>query len=218
MSRSAVIGSFSSSFRESGRGWFALSRDGRRFARCVGQDQVEVRDVPGDGPPVLLTPREPVWIHFASLGRSCVLVREFDQAGPRRPRAHVLIRWDGERLTVDHEDPVHAFDRLGGVVAESRSLPPHKMLPQYDHVRFVQLVEHGALRILIDQYNHLAVLGPEGRLVAMFFATGQEFAAWMPDGTCLGSSRLVGCEPSTDAAERIAAALRAAERGEGGAR
>ena len=38
----------------------------------------------------------------------------------------------------------------------------------------------------------------------------------MPDGTCLGSSRLIGGEPSKAAAERIAAALRRAERGEGG--
>jgi hypothetical protein len=217
MSRNAVIGCTARGIAAStGRGWFALSRDGRRFARTFGGDQLEVRDVPGDRPAVLVTSREPAWIHFASLGRSCVLVRDFHQAGPRRPIAHVLIRWDEARLAVDHDDPVGVFQQLGGVVAESRSLPPHDAMPQYDHARFVQIIEQGAVRILIDRYNHLAVLDREDRLVAMFFVSGQDFAAWMPDGTCLGTSRLIGGEPSEHAAERIAAALRAAGRGEGG--
>jgi hypothetical protein len=217
-SRAAVIGSCSSGPGGLARGWFALSRDGQRFARRFGQDQVEVRDVPGDRPPLLVTPREYLWIHFASLGRSCLLVRELDQFGARRPHAHVLIRWDGERLEVDHADPVQVFQRLGGVVAESRSLPPQRTPPYCDAGRFVQIIEHGALRILIDQFNHLAVLGADDRLVAMIFTAGREFAAWMPDGTRLGASRLIGGEPSPAAAERIAAALRAAERGQGGGR
>ena len=74
------------------------------------------------------------------------------------------------------------------------------------------------LRILIDGYNHLAILGHGARLVAMFYTSGREFAAWMPDGTSLGSSRLIGGPPTKDAAERIAiaAACAPAERGEGG--
>jgi hypothetical protein len=40
----------------------------------------------------------------------------------------------------------------------------------------------------------------------------------MPDGTCLGSRRLIGGEPTPGAAQRIAAVLRAAEqRGDGSA-
>src|SRR5262249_54152398 len=101
---------------------------------------------------------------------------------------------------------------------ESRSLHPATLRPRCDPVRFIQFIEHGRLRILIDRYNHLAVLGRDDRLVAMFYLSGEEFAAWLPDGTRLGSSRLIGGEPSKAAAERIAAALRAAERGEGGAR
>jgi hypothetical protein len=218
MRRAALIGSFSSGQHELDPSWFALSRDGSRLARKHLYDRIEVRDVPGDRPPVLVTPREPFWIHFASLGRSCLLVREFDQVGPRRPQAQALIRWDGERLGVDHDDPVQAFYRAGGTVAESRSLRPGTLQPRCDPVRFVQFIEHRRLRILIDRYNHLAVLGRDDRLVAMFYLCGKEFAAWLPDGTRLGSSRLIGGEPSRAAAERIAAALRAAERGEGGAR
>ena len=49
----------------------------------------------------------------------------------------------------------------------------------------------------------------------MFYVSSEEFAAWMPDGTCFGSPRLIGGESSPDAAERIAAALRAAEESGG---
>src|SRR5262249_18684953 len=120
LSRSTVIGSFSYDVDGPARGWFALSQDGWRFARRVGHDRVEVRDVPGDRPPVMTTPRVRLWTHFASLGRSCLLVREFDQVGARRPHAQVLIRWGIGRVTVDYDDPVQNFHRLGGAVAESR--------------------------------------------------------------------------------------------------
>jgi hypothetical protein len=214
MSRCAVVGSFCYDLDGPTTGWFALSRDGRRFARRTRHERIEVRDVPGDLEPVLILQRERLWHHFASLGSSCLLVREFDQLGARQSHAQVLIRWDVERLTVDFDDPVRTFEQLGGVVRESRSLPARKMPLQYDRARFVQFIEHGNLRFLFDQYNEVAVLNRDDRLVAMFYTSGREFAAWMPDGTCLGSARLIGGEPSKAASERIAAALRAAERGE----
>jgi hypothetical protein len=217
MSRSAVIGSFSSGLDASARSWVTLSRDGRRFARRVGPDQIEIRDVPGDRPPLMVVQRERMWIHFASLGRHCLLIREFDQFGARRPNAHVLVRWDVERLTVERSDAVRTFHQLGGVIAESRSLSPESLPSQYDRVRFNQIIEQDHLRILIDQYNHLVVLGREDRLIAMFYLAGSDFAAWLPDGTCLGSYLRTGGE-SKAAAERIAATLRAAERGERGGR
>ena len=92
------------------------------------------------------------------------------------------------------------------------------MPARYDRARFVQYIEHGELRFLLDEYNHVAVLGRGDRVVAMFYTSGREFAVWMPDGTCFGTIRLIGGEPPRDAAERIAAALRAAERGEEGLR
>ena len=174
-----------------------------------------MRDVPGDRPPVLVSAREEVWIHFASLGRSCLLVREFDLGGPRRPHSMCLIRWDRGQLEVDHRNPAQIFQELGGVVAESRALPPQSG-PYHDCVRFLQAVEHAGLRILLDQYNQLAVLNRDGELVGMFYVSGNEFAAWMPDGTRLGSSRLIGPEPTPGAAERMAEALRSAERRGGG--
>ena len=108
--------------------------------------------------------QETLWIHFALLGRSCLLVREFDQSGPAR-QSHVLIRWDGERLDVEHDDPVQVFRQIGGVFAESRSTSAGTS-PRYDPGRFLQIVEHGDLRILLDQFNHIIVLGRDGRLIA----------------------------------------------------
>ena len=197
---------------------FALSRDGRRFARLIGDRRLEVRDVPGDVPPVLVTAEEDVGVHFGSLGRSCLLVREFEVGGPRRPRSSCLIRWDQGRLEFVARDARGSLEPLAEVVAESRSLPPghpaHR--PDPDPLRWVQFLEHGGLQILIDRYNHLAVLGRGGGLLCMFYVNRDEAAAWMPDGTCLGSRRLIGGEATPGAAERIASVLRAAEQREGG--
>ena len=52
----------------------------------------------------------------------------------------------------------------------------------------MQMIESRGLRILIDRYNHLVVLGRGGELVCMMFVSGREFAAWLPDGTVLGPS------------------------------
>jgi hypothetical protein len=57
VSTTAVIGVFPAG-DDSVLETFVLSRDGRMFARMHGERQVEVRDVPGDRPPVLVTPRE----------------------------------------------------------------------------------------------------------------------------------------------------------------
>ena len=62
-------------------------------------------------------------------------------------------------------------------------------------------------RILIDRYNHIAVLAKGGDVNCMFYVNGNEVAAWLPDGTCWGSRRLIGGEPAADAAERIATVL-----------
>ena len=212
VSRSAVIGIFTP--------WdnpvlltFALSRDGRMFARLLGPRQLEIRDVPGDRSPLLVTPREEVRNHFAALGSSCLLIREPEAGGLCAGRC--LIRWDQGRLDVVDHEAYSVFAQLGGIRAQSRSLTPGKLGPGYLPLRFVQMVEHAGLLILIDRYNHLVVLRRNGALVCTFFVTGNEVGARLPDGTCWGSRRLIGGESTPGAAERIAAALRSAEQGEG---
>jgi hypothetical protein len=185
----------------------ALARDGRRFARLGEDERLEVRDVPGDHPPLLVAPRESLWIHFATLGRSCLLVREFDLGGPRHARSSCLIRWDQGRLDVAFHEASMWQERLGGTVAVSRSVPTGNKGRGYDSDRFVQIVEHDGLRILIDRYNHIVVLGRGGELVCMFFVSGNEVSAWLPDGTLWGARRLISGESAPGASERIAAAL-----------
>ena len=120
ISRAIVLGMLDDPGDPFSDGAFALSRDGRRFTKRLSDHQFEVRDVPGDRPPVFVSIKEDVWIHFASLGRSCLLVREFDMNGPRRPQSICLIRWDRGQLEVDRRDPARVFQELGGVVAESQ--------------------------------------------------------------------------------------------------
>jgi hypothetical protein len=214
LSRAALIGLFPLTDL-SVKNVFALSRDGHRFAFFSGPHQLQVRDVPGDRPPLLVTSGEDTWVHFATLGRSFLLVREFELTGPRRVRFSCLLRWDQPRLDVAYHDADALIERLGGVVAESRSLPPNGIAQTVDGAppRFVQVIEHGALRILIDRYNHIAVLGSRNEPVCMFYVSRGEVAAWLADGTCWGSRRLIGGEAAPGAAARIAAALRAAESG-----
>jgi hypothetical protein len=208
LSRATVLGTFFSG-DDSGGSSFVLSRDGQRFARLLDDRRLEVRDVPGGHPPSLVTLTENIWIHFATLGLSCLHIREFELGGPRRVRSACLIRWDRGRLEVAqaerHADEL--LENLGGTVAVSRSLSPQLMGRGHDQNRFVQVIEHQGARVLIDRYNHLAVLDRNQRLTCIFYVSGQEIAAWLPDGSRWGPRRLIGGEPTLDARERIAAAL-----------
>jgi hypothetical protein len=215
VSRRTVVGLFPLPAQPGG-GMFALSRDGERFVRANDNSRLEVRQVPGDQPPILVTPKENVWIHFATLGRSCLLIREFDVSVPRRSQISWMVRWDQDRLFhTMHLDESSIMDPYGGVVAISRSVPSGNYGQGYDPERFVQMIESRGLRILIDRYNHVVVLGRGGELICMMFVSFHEFAAWLPDGTVFGDRRLIGGEPTPGGGQRIAAALKRAEEGGG---
>ena len=207
LSRAVVLGTDYHPSDEFGTSVFALSRDGQRFARLIDDRRLDVRDVPGSHPPVLVTPVERLWMHFATLGQSCLLVREFDVTGPRRTRSCCLIRWDRGWLEVNDRGAEALLEDLGGTVAVSRPVVPPMHGPFQDPNRFVQLIAQAGARILIDRYNHIAVLAKGGDVNCMFYVNGNEVAAWLPDGTCWGSRRLIGGEPAADAAERIATVL-----------
>jgi hypothetical protein len=223
-SRGTVVGLFPLPAQPGGLR-FAISRDGERFARPLDHSQssansgrLEVREVPGDQPPILVTPKENVWIHFATLGRSCLLIREFDLSGPRRSQISWMVRWDQDRLfRAMHLDlgDSSIMDQYGGTVAVSRSVPSGNHGQGYDPERFVQMIESRGLRILIDRYNHVVVLGRGGELICTMFVSFHEFAAWLPDGTVFGDRRLIGGEPTPGGGQRIAAALKRAEEGSG---
>jgi len=209
-SSSNVIGVFPLN-EEAGPRTFALSRDGRRFAVLSGGCDLEVREVSGPETPVFVAPREEVAIHFASLGRSCLLIREAAEDS-RFVRDRFLLRWDRGRLELERAQVYSTFSGLGGMLAESRSLSPAIAGAGPELRRFVQVLEHGRLRILIDRYNHFVIFDSQGNLVCIFYAVRDEAAALLVDGTFWGSRRLTGREVLPGAAQRIARALLEAER------
>jgi hypothetical protein len=190
---------------------FALSRDGRRFAVLSGTSDLEIREVSGPETAVFVAPKEEIAIHFASLGRSCLLIREAEDES-RSVRDRCLIRWDRGRLEVERDRVYSVFSRLGGMIAQSRSLSPSSEGIKTVSRRFVQILEHGTLRILIDRYNHFVVFDSHGNLVCIFYVVRDEAAALLVDGTWWGSRRLIGRDVAPGAAERFARALLAAER------
>ena len=97
-SRSAVLGTFSYDFDGPATGWFALSQDGRRFARRVGQDRLEIRDVPGDWPPVMFTARERA-VESACLAGPIVPPGARVRPGRRPPAAWAGLHPVGRRST-----------------------------------------------------------------------------------------------------------------------
>jgi hypothetical protein len=189
---------------------FALSRDGRRFAFLAGGNDLEVRDVSGLETPLFVAPKEVVAIHFALLGRSCLLVHEVEEES-RSIRGRCLIRWDRGRLEIERDQVEQALARLGGMLAQSRSLSPSSEGVRGSSRRFVQVIEHGTLRILIDRYNHVVVFDAGGNLVCIFYVVRDEIAALLVDGTWWGSRRLIARDAAPGAAERIARALAEAE-------
>ncbi len=209
--RCAVLGMFQQG-RRTGSGSFALSRDGRRFAVLSATGDLEVRDVPGDQTAVFVTPREEVVTHFLSLGKSCLLVREVDEAS-RHAHDRCLFRWDRGRLEVERDEVFTVFSRLGGVLTQSRSLRRGDSEVNRHQLRFVGVIEEGRLRILIDRYNHFVVFDARGNLVCIFYVIGDDAAALLVDGTYWGSYRLIGREALPGAAERIGRALLEAEGG-----
>ena len=143
----------------------------RRFARRVGNASGRgAATCPAIGRPSWSHGQETLWIHFASLGRSCLLVREFDQSGPRRPQSHVLIRWDGEtaRGGARRSRPGLPADSGASSPSRGRSAAGDvaSIRPRRGSSRSSSTASCGSCSTSI---NHLAVLGRDGRLIAMFY-------------------------------------------------
>jgi hypothetical protein len=84
----------------------------------------------------------------------------------------------------------------------------------YDRGRF-RLAAWSNLIAVVSLFGEVFLFEQTGELVCGFFAFRQQFAAWMPDGTCLGPIALLRQPSSADAHRRIGQALRDAwERGE----
>jgi hypothetical protein len=183
---------------------FALSTDGRRFARRVTKFQLEVRDVGAASPPLLTTVRGRIHPRLSvGLGDCCLLI----QAGQNSN----IIRWDGSQLTVAYTpDPREAERRVRGLItAHAQSDLAER---SYDPRRFVAGCHTAWLQALVDIFGHVVIFDSSSALVAIFHVFRSNVSVWLPDGTKWGPVTTIGGPPTPGAMGQVATALRAAVR------
>lgn len=187
---------------------FALSPDGRMLALQTEPCPVVILDTRG-GSLLCSTPR----------GRFHHSVRL--ELGPRWLWMQIeqythLIEWDKGKLAVTSWHPGKGSARSKeakpalpgvGVAADAATLQRIFRHLGHDPWRFVSAAVHSLIAVL-DRFGQVALLGPGGELVCMFFAFRLGLAAWMPDGTCFGPRALLGRTPTPGADIKIGAALR----------
>ncbi len=186
---------------------FALSRDGRRFARRVGRREIEVAEV--------VSP----WSQFTTRqdhARPVVAI----SLGPGRltldSGTHVhALHWAGDALQIESSPALAS----GGVHQTSTSQPAlldmrrdtsRLALPRavlYDRNRFTMGGTSYGLSALVDDIGQVALLDANGALVAMLLVSEDQIAGWMPDGTRFGPPERSGGPDTADAPERFAAQL-----------
>jgi hypothetical protein len=76
----------------------------------------------------------------------------------------------------------------------------------YDRKRF-RAAAAGNLIAVLTCFGEVYLFEPSGQLLAGMFAFRNQFAAWLPDGTVMGSSVITGKEETPDAANRIGQVL-----------
>jgi hypothetical protein len=132
-----------------------------------------------------------------------------------------LARWDRGALELSLAEGTprrvlqQEFADTGISTEGTRALPGR--IPAFlkdDPVRF-RLAAWRNLIAVVDPYGEVFLFEQTGDLVCAFFAFRQDLAAWMPDGSCLGSEALLGRPATAGAARIMGEALRRAwERGE----
>jgi hypothetical protein len=201
------------------RAAFELSRQGDRYAVVRGDHRLEVRDVPGSGPPVFVAPVEVAGDILVYLGRSRLIVQS-PKSAKGGDCLDWIIRWDGGRFSAINGQVSERWTDRGDTFAASQTLSRDVFAAfgfDYDLRRFSRYVQFPSLGsgtfnsnwpfVLVDRYGHLAMMGRRSGLVCLIYIGRDGVAAWMPDGTCLGPRRLIGGEPTPGAPERIARAI-----------
>lgn len=179
---------------------FTLSRDGRRFARKIGERHLEVRAIPGGPTPLLFTPKAMANPELAVELRESSLVI-------RNDRCRHWVRWDRDRLDVCLGVPGRADPDAPGLGLEA--VRAASILDETG--RFVASCTRSGLTAKVDFIGQVCLFDGSSSLICMFYVFGDKIAAWMPDGTCLGPEPLIGGSASPGAEERIAHALRSAQ-------
>ena len=200
----------------SGSPRFRLSQDGRLVSFCV-REQVDVQAV-ADPRRMLLTPTGTgrhlprMWVGTSSFILSC----------GRKGYSWHLVEWSGE-LTVRSEvrstntltrgSRTEAFARF--IAAEPKEARKIETSDPSDPGGSFFLGQIHALHLSLDRHGQMMLLDNSGKLVLHFYARGDSWSAWMPDGTRLGRGNLHVWKNSPGAAAKMGAALRRAMKGGG---
>jgi len=189
---------------------FALQRNGRRFARRVGTDRIEVHSIQSKGPTYFVTPSaQPARLPTILLGETSLIIRQ-------AKHSHT-IRWDAGRLRliplpgVDEQTSQQlSLDRAEDHVTAGVR---RDKLP-YDQTRYPTGCRMGKLTALVDVFGHVCLFDEGAEFLCMFAVLDSEISAWMYDGTRFGPHGMIGGPPSSNAFERIGEALYRASSGE----
>jgi hypothetical protein len=188
---------------------FLLSRDGRWLAReRVGRIAATRIDAPAAEVTTLaMRDRSAIAMYLSE--RSVLLALD------RHMHCH-LISWNDEMVEftyergpgggtpLEHDAFRKAFAGSALVVANRASAAP---LPIYDPERFVAVAARAGICFALDHFGQVAVFDSDRELLCMFMVHKDRIAAWMPDGTRVGSSTL-GLGPETPAGKgRLAQVL-----------
>jgi hypothetical protein len=206
-----ILGEYQLLFKDG----LALSEDGRLFARQLQMGQLEVRSTQPGSAPLCVT---------STGGYHDAVVVELGECWLAIANGVFvyLTHWEKGRLQLhaQRQRPEGASS-LGallspllqklGLPRESVRASKNPRFPDYDPQRFVQLAA-GGLLAAVDCFGQVALFeypNPQSP-VCMFFTFGNNLAAWMPDGTCVGHPSLLVGKPTPDAQARIGQALLAA--------
>ncbi len=185
---------------------FALSRDGRRFARRVGRREIEVAEVVGP------------WSQFTTV-RGRIHRHVSIALGPGALRIHAgsythTMDWTGDSLIIKSvlniisvaSEQIWTQNTSG---SESRMSPvlPLSLNALNDPDRFKAQCDCQGLLALLDDLGQVVVLDSRRRLIAMFLAYGDQVSGWMPDGSRFGPADRIGGSQTADALSRFATRL-----------
>ncbi|WP_406696248.1 hypothetical protein V5E97_35200 [Singulisphaera sp. Ch08] len=193
---------------------FAVSADGRYFARKSGERHLEVRAIAGESTPFYVSPRGRTHQRVnVMLSRSALVISVGEYIH--------LIRWDQGVLELSQGRGDRASylaclaQRFAG--QQNHLIPATRGhdLPSKDPKRFLASCSVLVLSVLVDFIGQVSVFDRSNQLVCMFYVFRDQLAGWMPDGTRMGAANLTGGAATEDGQARFWAALRAASEIEG---
>jgi hypothetical protein len=199
-------------YRQSRDHWaHVLSDDGRLLAWQSKPMEVTIRSVLESADPSAVVRTTRGEFHSSPLlmlGNRGLVIRVDG-------RIYHLIRWDQGILlhTIHNQDAgaqllrqqLRELDLSLNGIRPAQGEPP--LGCSYDPWRFQRATSSHNLSAAIDRFGQVFLFNRSGRLLAGFFAYDDQFAAWLADGACLGSEKLLGRRSTPNAPFVIGRAL-----------